>query len=147
MGIPQFDLLSVPCQTSLVKGQQKGKYTATVVCKQTSLIVQGGTGFASPRNVFPRLDNVSIHVSGYTTAAQSVLPRTSAVAQKGFLVLVNNYFSTQCTEFHFSCSSNEQMMNQFFGWLDPCSGRIKMPAIWLILVFFTSFVKVIYLML
>ena len=25
MGIPQFDLLPVPCQTSLVKGQSKGK--------------------------------------------------------------------------------------------------------------------------
>ena len=36
MGIPQFDLLSVPCRTSLVKGQSKGKYTALVVCKQTS---------------------------------------------------------------------------------------------------------------
>ena len=91
MRIPQFDLLSVPCQTSLVKGRSKGKYAATVVCKQTSLIVQGETRFASPRNVFPRLDNNSIHVSGYTTAARSVLRLITAVAQKGFLVLVNNF--------------------------------------------------------
>ena len=91
MGIPRFDLLSVPCQTSLVKGRWKEKYAVTVVCKQTSLIMQVGTGFASPRNVFPRLDNVSIHVSGYTTAARSVLPLTTAIAQKDFLVLVNNF--------------------------------------------------------
>lgn len=31
--------------------------------------IQGGTRFAFPRNVFPRLDSISIGVSGYTTAA------------------------------------------------------------------------------
>ena len=42
MGIPQFDLLPVPFQTSVVKGQSKGNHTTTVVCKHTKFIMQGG---------------------------------------------------------------------------------------------------------
>ena len=80
MGIPLFGLLTVPSQTSLVKGQSKGKSRTTVVCKQTNLIVQGGTRFSSPRNVFPRLVSISLRVSGYTTAARPVMPFITAVA-------------------------------------------------------------------
>ena len=101
MGIPQFDLLPMPCQTSLVKGRQKENHATTVVCKQTKLIVQGGTRFASPSNVFPRLDSVSIHASGYTTSARSVLPFITAVTQKGFLALVNNFFALKAQSYHF----------------------------------------------
>ena len=113
MGISQFDLLPVFCQNSLVKGWSKGKSRNTVICKlkQTNLIVHGGTRFASPRNVFPRLNSVCIHVSGYTTSARSVLPFITAVAQKGFLVLANKFFALNAQSYHFSCSSNERMTN------------------------------------
>ena len=47
------------------KGGRKENHTTTVICKQTNLIVQHGTRFASPRNVFPRLDSISIHVFGW----------------------------------------------------------------------------------
>ena len=91
MGIPLFDLLTMPCRTSLVKWQSKGKSRNNTCLltnkfnrvrwnKVTNLIVQGGTRFSSPRNVFPRLVSISLHVSGYTTAARHVLPFITAVA-------------------------------------------------------------------
>ena len=55
--------------------------------------MQSGTRFASPRNVFSRLNSVSIHVSGYPTAARSVLPFITAVVQKDFLALNTHIFA------------------------------------------------------
>ena len=79
--------------------------------KVRSSWMEGGTRFASPRNVFPRLDSVSVHLSGYTTAARSVLPFVTAVAQDGFLALVNKFFALNAQSYHFSSSSNERMTN------------------------------------
>ena len=93
------------------KGGRKENRATTVICEQTNLIVQGGTRFASPRNVFPRLDSVSIHVSGYTTAARSVLPFVTAVTQKGFLALVNKLFALNAQSFHFLAFSWNQILH------------------------------------
>ena len=70
MGIPQFDLLPVPCQTSVVKGQSKGNHTTTVVCKHTKFIVQGGKsldlqGMSSPdltAFLYMPLDTPLLHI-------------------------------------------------------------------------------------
>ena len=109
----QHSLICYLCAVRLLwwKGGRKENHATTVVCKQTNFIVQGGARFASPRNVFPRLDSVSTHVSGFTTAARSVLPFITAVAQKGFLALVNNFFALNAQSYHFSYSSNERMTN------------------------------------
>ena len=98
------------------KGSRKENHATTVVCKQTNLIVQRGTRFSSPRNIFPRLVSVSIHVSRYTTAARSVLPFITAVAQKGFLALVK-IFLDPMHSYHFSCSSKRKQSRL------PCAGH------------------------
>lgn len=58
---------------------------------------------------------MSINLSGYTTAARSVLPFVTAVAQQGFLALVNKCFALNAQSYHFSSSSNERMTNLVFG--------------------------------
>ena len=46
-----------------------------------------------------------ISLVGHTTAALSMLPFVTGVAQKGFLVLVNKFFTLNTQSQHFSCSS------------------------------------------
>ena len=90
IGISKFDLLHIV--SIHVFGYTTAAHSVLpfITAVTQNGFVQGGTRFASARNVFPRLDSVSIRVSGYTTAVHSVLPFITAVAQKGFLALVNS---------------------------------------------------------
>ena len=103
MRIPQFDLFPACARLDLFgeraverKITEQQLYVNKHIFKK---IVQGGTRFASPRNVFPRLDSVSIHLSGYTTSARSVLPFITARIASWRLLTI--FFCTQCTELPF----------------------------------------------
>ena len=72
-------------------------HATTVVCKETNLIMQGATRFASPRNVFPRLGSISIHlwIRHCCTFCAAIYYSFC------FLALAKQIFCTQFTELPF----------------------------------------------
>ena len=117
--------------------------------------------FAFPRNVFASLDCVPIDVSSYSAVALPMLPFITAIAQKGFLKGVNEFFACDTQMWHFpfyeiisdsvcwrftrTITANLFFFGgggAFYRWTLTREGSNSWSSNWLMLMLFTSFVKI-----
>ena len=107
---------SAPCQTCLVTGRSKEDHATTPLCKQTNFIMQGGAGFASPRNVFPSFNSVSIHVSGYTNCCTFCRHLLQSSHRSAFWHLLKYFLHSMHRLIIFLVVQMNEWRISFFGW-------------------------------